>query len=245
MTDIPDEFPLPDEPFERQRSLVRSQIAQLGTRRRSRRRRVVGVAFAVTLGALLVAPAFGLRGELVDLFQGRPAPPEVKNYFASSDKLRARMFASAETAGATLHDRFSPVVASEARGVFAIESQDGPIYLWTAPTEDGRQCWLLETNPPSATADFSGMSSCDGIDHTRPIHTGILWTADRPNVSIVRARIYDESITRIDLELKDSAALSLPVIDGYALGTVPREARVLAIVGRNSDGEEVARILKN
>jgi hypothetical protein len=246
MTDIPDEFPIPERAFEQQRSLLSRQAAEGPQRRRGRRGMLAaGLASAGVLGVLLVTPAFGIRGELLDLIQGKPAPPEIKTYFASSNKLRARMFASAETAGAELHDRFSPVLASEARGVFAIESPDGPIYLWAAPTEDGRQCWLLETNSPSERGGFSGLSSCGGISASPSIQAGTLWTADRPSVQIVRARIYDESIARLDIQLRDSSVVSLPVVDGFALGTVSREAKVSAIVGRDSDGDEVARIIRD
>lgn len=241
MIEIPQEFPLPIDAFERQRSLV---IAHADGRP-SRWRRpgaLIAIASAALLGVLLVTPAFGIGGRFLDLIQGTPAPPEVQTHFATSDTLRMNLFAFAEEAGHELHDRFSPVVASEARGLFAIESADGPIYLWAAPTEDGRQCWLIQTGAAPATGRPYGGGSCDGTEEKSAIRPSFGWTAERPSVRIAHARVYDDSITRVDVEFEDAPALVLPVVAGHALGTVANEPRpVVAFVGRDTDGEEVAR----
>lgn len=240
MTEIPKEFPLPKEAFERQRALVSAQVSEQRRRTRSRRRRAMigAVASAVLLGVLLVTPAFGIRGELLDLVQGQPAPSEVKSYFASNDKQRVRMFAFAEKAGAALHDQFSPVLADEARGVFAIESPDGPIFLWAAPTEDGRQCWLLQATSETP----GGVGSCDGTDEERSLRPETLWSENRPSVVIVHARIYDDAITRVDAVLDGAREVSLAVAAGHALGTVSKDEKIAAVVGRNADGQELVRV---
>lgn len=237
MNEIPDEFPLPKEAFERQRALVSTVAA--AQRRPSRRRGPLAAiaASAAVLGVLLVTPAFGIGGKLVDLIQDKPAPSEVKSYFASNNKQRVKMFAFAEKAGASLHDQFSPVMADEARGVFALESPDGPIFLWVAPTEDGRQCWLLQ-----AMATPGGTGSCDATDEQRPMRPETLWTEDRPSVKIVHARIYDDAITQVDVVLDSAPEVSIAVVAGHALGTVSQDARIVALAGRNADGDEVARV---
>lgn len=201
----------------------------------------VAVAAAILVGVLLVTPAFGIGGRLVDLIQGPPAPPEVQTHFAANDGTREKMFAYAAEAGEKLHDRFSPVIASEARGVFAIESADGPIYLWAAPTEDGRQCWLTQAGTNTATGSPIGLSSCDGSDVTSAMSPEPWWIAERPSVEIIHVRLYDDAITRVDVELEDAPSVALPVVAGHALGTVAKEERIVAIVGRNANGDEVAR----
>lgn len=235
-------------------SLMASRFAALATsdsgdwvdvRRRARgmyRRRVALVLAATFAAVVVAAPAFGIGGRLLDLIEGTPAPPEVQTSFAANDGTRQKMFAYAEEAGEKLHDRFSPVIASEARGVFAIESADGPIYLWAAPTEDGRQCWLIQAGAESVTGRPFGLGGCDGPGEQQgAMSPGVWWTEKRPNVEIVYVRVYDDAITRIEAELEGAPAISLPVVAGYALGTVAKEARILAIVGRNGEGEEVAR----
>jgi hypothetical protein len=225
--------------LEQQLSPLRNEIDDsdwLDVRRRARRpwRRAALIAVAAATTALLVAPAFGIGGRVLDLIQGPPAPPAVQTQFSESNVLRERRFAYARAAGIELHDRFSPVIASETRGVAEIETADGPIYLWAAPTEDGRQCWLVQPH--------SG--SCDGIGHNPPIQPeGPGWTIERPSVLIFHVRVYDEAITRVQLELERGADLTLPVVSGHALGTIPKQehVRLQSAVGYNLNGDVVAR----
>jgi hypothetical protein len=67
------------------------------------------------------------------------------------------------------------------------------------------------------------------------------WIAERPSVEIVHVRVYDDAIARVEVELDGAPAVSLPLVAGHAFGTVPKKERILAIVGRDTDGEEVAR----
>jgi hypothetical protein len=226
------------DPLEQQFATLRNPSDDsdwLDVRRRARRpwRRAAFVVVVAAAAALLVAPAFGIGGRALDLIRGDPAPPEVQTYFAASNTLRERMFAHAKDAGVELHDRFSLVIPSEARGVIALETPDGPIYLWVAPTEDGRQCWL---------GPVSG--SCDPSDRTGPLQPeGPGWTDRRPSVLVFHVRVYDEAIAQVQLELDGADELSLPVVSGHALGTIPKQehVRLLSVVGRNGDGAVVAQ----
>jgi hypothetical protein len=58
---------------------------------------------------------------------------------------------------------------------------------------------------------------------------------------MVYARVYDEAITHIDVEIEGEPTIPLHVVSGYALGAIPKEARLLALVGRNAEGDEVTR----
>jgi hypothetical protein len=235
--------------LEQQFSPLRNPIDDsdwLDVRRRTRRpwRRAALIAVAAVTAALLVAPAFGIGGRVLDLIQGPPAPPAVQTQFSWSSAFRERIFAHARAAGIELHDRFSPVIASETRGVAAIETTDGPIYLWAAPTEDGRQCWLVQAGGDPVTGRPYGSGSCDGIDHTGPIQPeGPGWTIERPSVLIFHVRVYEEAITRVQLELEGADELSLPVVSGHALGTIQKQesVRLQSVVGRNADGDIVVR----
>ena len=208
---------------------------------RPRRRRIVLVAAAASIVVLAAVP-FGVAGRLVNLIQGTPAPQEIQTYFAASNELRERLFAEAPAATQTMRERYSPVLAGEARGVAAIESPDGPIYLWVAPTENGGQCWLIQTGGDPSTGRPYGEGGCDDGQSTAGLATGAGWTAERPSVLILHARVYDASITEVDAELADGGQVSLPVASGHALGTVAKDEHVEAYVGRNADGDEVERV---
>jgi hypothetical protein len=54
--------------------------------------------------------------------------------------------------------------------------------------------------------------------------------------------VYDEAITRVQLELEGANELSLPVVSGHALGTIPKQehVRLRSVAGLNADGEVIA-----
>jgi hypothetical protein len=57
----------------------------------------------------------------------------------------------------------------------------------------------------------------------------------------VHARVYDDTAVLVDVEVEGGPDISLTVVAGHALGTVPKGARVEALMGRNQDGDVVAR----
>lgn len=134
------------------------------------------------------------------------------------------------------------VLPDEVRGVAAIESEDGPIYLWAAPTEDGRQCWLIQDGAEIRTGRPYGFGSCDDTERSPALVPATMWTIERPSVEIVHVRVHDDSVKRVDVSVSGAPDISLDVVSGHALGTIPKGARVEAIAGRNADGDVVARV---
>jgi hypothetical protein len=207
-------------------------------RARRPRRRVALVAAAVIAAALVAAPAFGV----FDLLSGPSAPPEVQKYFADNSAILERLLADEPEATKAIRDRMLPGPVGEARGVAAIESPDGPIYLWAAPLLDrDGQCWLIQAGGDPATGRPYGTGSCDGSNWSDGMATDTFWTAERPSVRIVHARVYDDSITRVEVDLRAADPVDLPVVSGHALGTVPKDALVEGYVGLNADGDAVVR----
>ena len=142
-----------------------------GTRWLTRRRLVV-IAATALLAGLLVTPALGIGGRVLDLVQGTPAPPEVQTFFASTDALMD-VARDPDEAGKALHDRLVrvPVIASEARLVFVIETPDGPIHIWAAPTTDGRQCELFQWGDPLPNGQLPLTNIAEMVGMVSP-HTG-------------------------------------------------------------------------
>jgi hypothetical protein len=214
-------------------------------RQRARRsgRRVALAAAMVLAAGLLVAPGVGIGGRMLHLIQGEPAPPPVQELFADNNRAREQLLEQNAEARQELARRFPRSIPGEARGVIALETVDGPISLWVAPTEDGRQCWLIQTGEDPVTGRAGGFGSCDGDDYRGAIQPeGPAWDYQRPSVKFFHVRVYDEDITRVDVEIDGLPPRSLPVASGHALTTTPLDARTLdVVVGRNSDDEEVAR----
>jgi hypothetical protein len=233
MSEIPNEITVPARMLERQREILVAHVAGAG-RRQARRRVTVAAAAVVVLAALVAAPALGLGSRLAELFEGTPAPPPVQELFTASDEMQQRFIE------AGLQDRYSRVVVEEARGVSSIETPDGPVRLWTAPTEDGRQCSLIELDV-APSGRVLGHARCDSLG-AEGMSPSWLWAEVRSSVRVAHVRVYDEEIVRVDLHLVDGGVVQLPVVAGHAFGVVDRSARLDDFVGRNADGDEVARI---
>jgi hypothetical protein len=232
------------------------------------RRRLVVIALAGLLAALLSTPALGIGGRVLDLVQGTPAPPEVQTFFATSDAYpdAAR---DPDEVGTALHD-LGAVIASEARLAFAIETPDGPIHIWTAPTKDGQQCTLYQWGDPLPNGQLpltniawggqgeaplkdepvNGMAACEfdpGASGLMPVGVPL------ESVSLVRVWFHDPTITQIEVERQDAPPVSLPVVavgKGFmAAGTIPSPTAghehaswsSTAVVARSADGTEMAR----
>jgi hypothetical protein len=225
----------------------RVRTTALPTLRPRRRWRVLAVA-AAAVAAIVATPAFGIGSRIVDLIEGTPAPPQVRAYFALSNQrfvtnrqLLDHLLANTGPAGQTLEDKFPVVVPDQAQGVAAIESRDGSIYLWAAPTSDGRQCWLVQAGADRTTGRPWGVGSCDESQVTRAMLPDPFWTSERPNVMIVHVRVYSRAITTVELEVSGAPPVTLPVASGHALGTVPKDATITAYVGRDARSKVVAR----
>jgi len=242
MTELPPEFALPTDAFERQRSLLSAHVGR--TRHKSRRRTGFALAFVILalLGAAIVSPAWSIGARFIDLVWSPSAPPAVQASFASNDVLRQQLLTFAKEAGATLRDRFSPVISERARGVIAIGSVDGPLYLWAAPTADGRECWMIQAGTERSTKRPYGMQACDQTGRSDEFLPSVWWTAELPNVKIVSARVYDDSISRVDVKTVSGATVQLRVVAGYALGTLARKERPLSFVARQANGEIVEKV---
>ena len=88
MTEIPGEFPLPEEAAQRHRSLLGAHIEAGRRSSRTTRRGVVAVAAVILVGGLLVTPAVGIGSRLLDLIQSPPGRPDVQSPVWSPDGQR-------------------------------------------------------------------------------------------------------------------------------------------------------------
>jgi hypothetical protein len=233
--------PVPPVPSGETVARARAAALDVASRFRRARRIRVGLVLAATgLCGLLISPV-GIGGELGKLLSGTPAPAPIQESFAGLDNMRASMFAYAAAAGHELHDRYSKVIADAAVHVTSIGTVDGPVDLWAAPTEDGRQCWLIQTGTRKVSGQPSGLSTCEGREPVQPIAFDSFWTDELPDVAIVHVRLYEDRIVQVDLTVERGQDRSLPVTEGHALGWIPHAARVVGAVGRDVDGEVVAR----
>ena len=92
MTELPSEFPLPEEAAQRQRSLLGAHMEAGRRSSRATRRGLVAVAVVILVGGLLVTPALGIGSRLLALIESAPARPDVQAPVWSPDERRIAFF---------------------------------------------------------------------------------------------------------------------------------------------------------
>jgi hypothetical protein len=203
--------------------------------RRGRRLRP-GVALAVaaaTAAVVAAAPAFGLGGKLVRIFEsGEPAPAPIERSFAGLD-------ADAPPGLAT------GVAASQARKMVL----PGNVALWIAPTSRGGFCVFVEGGGGQCdtaralkfwpTFSIGGDYSPDGVIENGPVLIDGSTTLD--DAASVEVLFEDGSSVTISV-----VWVSAPIDAGFFGYEVPAAhlrvgARPTLVVLRDADGNELRR----
>jgi hypothetical protein len=211
--------------------------AHAGTRRR------LVLATAATLALLAVAAvagatAFGAIGSVVDWFTGTPAPPTVQqNFLQWNAQAQAANYAQAQ---AGLTKRFPLVDATHVQGEVAVQTPDGPLYLWAAPTTDGGHCWLMQFGSEQIDGFASGHGSCDDASQPSALWAEDWWVARHPELKIVDGRVATNAVT-VEVDLASGGPpVRLQVVDGYFLGTVDASATIASVTAYDASGNVVA-----
>jgi hypothetical protein len=209
------------------------EVRRLARPLRPRRPRLVLAAAAVALGAALAAPAFGLGGKLVRLFEsGQPAPPRIQRSFASLD------------AGAPPGFR-TGVVAAETRKLALSQG----VALWIAPTSAGGYCLFVAGGGGSCNTrralEFWPTFSIGG----RFSHHGVI----RSGPVLIDGSTTLKDAATVEIRFEDGASETVPVVwisepidAGFFGYDVPRSKwavghRPMLLVLRDADGHELRR----
>jgi hypothetical protein len=77
--------------------------------------------------------------------------------------------------------------------------------------------------------------------HEISVHCGPCGLPSGPASRSCTLVFTNDAMTRVEIVIEGGPAVSLPVVAGHALGTVAKDARVVAFVGRNANADEVTR----
>ena len=202
MTELPSEFPLPEEAAQRQRSLLGAHIEAGRRSARTRRRGVVAVASVILVGGLLVTPALGIGSRILDLIESAPGRPDVQTpvwspdgrriaYLSRRDGTKEIYVVSADGSGQRTLTRSAtffatPAWSPDGRKIAFEGVRDGTTGVYVVNADGGGQRRLARSghapawSPDGRTVAFFSDSkiylmNADGSEHrplTRPLTAG-------------------------------------------------------------------------
>jgi len=185
---------------------------------------------------LIVIPAALAGGPpLFDHFFGTHAPAPVTRSFARWDE----EMRSDAVKGFSAY----PVLAARAVGVEAIDSPEGPIYLWVAPRIGGAssaECRLVQFGDTAAGGVTDAGTSCDtGAPASGSgVEVDLYYNAEHPSLLVLagRAPAGTRSIT-INLA---HGVVDVPAVRGYYLAAVPASSAPNQVTAVDVSGTPIA-----
>ncbi len=200
----------------------------------SRRRRLrLGLVLAVVaITGVAVGSALGVGDRLVELIAGKPAPPPI----------------AARLTDEALAERITPLFADvsnvrteDAHGVVAIETQGGPVALWTVPTRDGPICYLVEfVRLSEREGRPHGDSRC--MPHPSP-NAPIVWTSTNEQVDgqalHILAGPVDAVVASVWLRSPDGDLRRVAQAEGFFLLALPDLSEGDRLIVRDAAGRDL------
>ena len=199
-----------------------------------RRRTWYALAAAAFLTVLVVNPAFGIGPRIIEWFEGTPAPQRVRDDISLINEDDAGFDA--------LPEHLAPqVLEDQARGVMAIETSAGPVYLWAAPTVQGGWCTHVMYGPPDAE-DYSALTSCPGPRSPAPPLDAMVDKHGEGDdtVNLIIGRV-GRDVATVELVFDDGGRVPLVFRRGFFIAELPRGEESATLVARDSGGAELAR----
>jgi hypothetical protein len=198
------------------------------------RRRAFALAAAAAVAVALAATAFGVGRQFLP---GDPAPPAVQDEAGRLDEVKGELIPR-------VHDT-PGVLVEQTRLAASLDTADGPVYLWSAPTEKGGYCLFLEA-PGLELPD--GRPNLAGGCNTAPAALEVTSAGSRLRSGAWLQLLYGRagpSIERLELE-RDGSSRAVPLDGGGFFLTrlqveTPGRPPQFELVAYDADGDEIAR----
>lgn len=201
--------------------------------RQSHRRFIAAIVVgcALVLAAAGVALGFAIR----TWFAGTPAPPPVTRQIEQQNQLPAngRSYVRPK------------IDSSLARGVAMIDTPDGPVHLWVAPTVNagGLVCWFIDFGSdenPGAGRPAAGGGTCEQRPAPKSgFQWAYGWSEGHAAVNVLVGRVYVPAINVI-VKLSSGKQMTLPVTEHFFLGSFSRSDSLVGLTAVGQGGSVVA-----
>jgi hypothetical protein len=215
---------------DRVRAALVAHIERTSRSRSGRRRWVVALAAALIL--LLAGTALAL-GPLRVLFEGRPAPPEVKRSIAGFNEFHDGL--------ARLGLGGFVVRAEDATGLITFRVGASRVRVWTAPLVEGGACTFVQV--PGER--FLKIGPCTAPTSVQP---PVLYGLSQVGGFVLLAGHVTDGVQRLALRLGSSHTRRLRLVNGFfatafTQSQIRRDAvRPTALAGYGADSRPVANV---
>jgi hypothetical protein len=222
--------------MESARSALRRAVDASRRRRWTRPRILVAVA-VVAAGGTTAAAASGLGGRVIDFVAGEPAPPPVQRQLdlMSRHKSVVPWFRA---------NPKSRAVASKARGVLAIDTSVGPVYLWVAPTRGGGRCYLIDIVANSLPdGSPNGGGGCD--PGPRPAKPAVLvgqgGTRTPNGMFTFLHGTVAANVASVQVRFSSGKSAELEPAEGFILRELSEGEDPVLVIAHDEHGKELGR----
>jgi hypothetical protein len=214
-------------PSEVARERARAAIAPRSPRRN--RRFVLALAAGLALTAILAGAAFGLGERLYDFIIGNPAPPPVKREVSMLVHPRPQVLEAVGT-------RMPGVDVGAMRAGAALQSSEGPVYVWVAPNRRGGPCAFLEVARTATPAGRAGLVNGQcyppnltliGLVTEIPVGKRIL--------GLINGRV-GPNVARVELRFKEGQPMQIPLTGRFFLAEYPAARTPIGLVAFADSG---------
>ena len=203
------------------------------------RRPALGVAVAVAaLAGAGVAIAAGLGA-----FEGTPAPQVIRqNFIRMNARATARDYALAKAGFIAQVPRAD---ATKAHGILQVQTGDGLLDLWAAPSTDGGACWFIgwesDANWASGAYGYDGCAPGSPLEGNKLDWGEVNLPEAHPNYDVVNGYVYGDAAT-VDILLADGRAASLPVVENLFVGAFQHGdgGQIVSLTAKDANGSVVA-----
>ena len=129
----------------------------------------------------------------------------------------------------------------KARSVLAVNTSDGPLVLWVAPTATARQCWFIAfADDLVGRRRALGGGSCDGPHGDTKIVWGDEWSELHPTLKTISGRLYVAGATSVTV-ITPTATFHLPVVHRFFIAAVPKETKTpTKLIAQDPNGRWLA-----
>lgn len=211
--------------------LVRAQAA---VPLRRDRRVWYALAAAALLTAIVVNPAFGIGGRLLDFFVGEPAPEPVKRELAGMNEVNRGIVID------LLREQGPGILAEQARGLMQVASPVGPLPVWAAPTRTGGLCVFLSFG--EVVDGPVGSIYCNRPSKRADLSPDVEITQMRGQRVVLVAGWAKDAIASIELRFSDGTSFPVRMAEHFYVAVLPLEPQLTLVVARTADGKEFARV---